>query len=127
MSSISQLALVTAAQRSRRRNAGNNMSKLLKAEEEGDDFYKTTYGGSTEVFLRKILWTANPKHIDLVYLGWGRRGLKYEIQESFSLGDLLFHDLFFLGGAEVLCDGMYPHLGSVALLLQAQGGKLLRK
>ena len=42
-----------AARRSRRSNAGNNMSRLLKAEEEEDDFYKTrsTYGDFTEVIL----------------------------------------------------------------------------
>ena len=42
-----------AARRSRRTNAGNNMSRLLKAEEEEDDFYKTrsTYGEFTEVIL----------------------------------------------------------------------------
>ena len=39
-----------AAERSRRHNAGNKMSRLLEAEDE-DDFYKTTYGGFTEVFL----------------------------------------------------------------------------
>ncbi|CAF4906570.1 unnamed protein product [Pieris macdunnoughi] len=35
------------AQRERRSNAGNRMSKLLDEEEE-DDFYKTTYGGFEE-------------------------------------------------------------------------------
>lgn len=33
------------AQRERRVNAGNRMSKLLEEEEDGDDFYKSTYGG----------------------------------------------------------------------------------
>ena len=37
-----------AAQREKRTNAGNKMSKLLDAEDE-DDFYKTTYGGFNEV------------------------------------------------------------------------------
>lgn len=36
-----------AAERSRRNNAGNKISKLLDEEEE-DDFYKTTYGGFDE-------------------------------------------------------------------------------
>lgn len=37
-----------AANRDRRSNAGNKLSKLLNEEEE-DDFYKTTYGGFNEV------------------------------------------------------------------------------
>lgn len=37
-----------AANRERRSNAGNKLSKLLNEEEE-DDFYKTTYGGFNEV------------------------------------------------------------------------------
>jgi vacuolar protein sorting-associated protein 72 len=36
-----------AATRDKRINAGNRMSKLL--DEEEDDFYKTTYGGFTEI------------------------------------------------------------------------------
>lgn len=36
-----------AAQRERRSNAGNRMSKLMEDEEE-DEFYKTTYGGFTD-------------------------------------------------------------------------------
>ena len=34
--------------RERRGNAGAKMARLLEAEDE-DDFYKTTYGGFTEV------------------------------------------------------------------------------
>ena len=37
-----------ASNRSKRVNAGSKMSKLLEAEDE-DEFYKTTYGGFTEV------------------------------------------------------------------------------
>lgn len=37
-----------AASRDRRANAGHGMAKLLNEEEEGDDFYKNTYGGFTE-------------------------------------------------------------------------------
>ena len=37
-----------AANRERRSNAGNKMSKLLEEEEE-DEFYTTTYGGFAEV------------------------------------------------------------------------------
>ena len=44
-----------AAERSRRHNAGNKMSRLLEAEDE-DDFYKTTYGGFTEVY---YFWCRN--------------------------------------------------------------------
>ena len=40
--------MALAVQREKRQNAGNKMAKLLDAEEE-DDFYKTTYGGFTEV------------------------------------------------------------------------------
>jgi len=36
------------AGRERRNNAGARMSRLLDAEDD-DDFYKTTYGGFTEV------------------------------------------------------------------------------
>lgn len=41
-----------AASRSKRSNAGANMSKLLDSEEilGQDDFYKTKYGGFAEVF-----------------------------------------------------------------------------
>lgn len=37
-----------ASSRERRNNAGARMSRLLDAEDD-DDFYKTTYGGFTEV------------------------------------------------------------------------------
>jgi len=37
-----------ASGRDRRSNAGARMSRLLDAEDD-DDFYKTTYGGFTEV------------------------------------------------------------------------------
>lgn len=37
-----------AANRERRATAGNRMSQILDAEEEKDDFYKTTYGGFEE-------------------------------------------------------------------------------
>ena len=37
-----------ASGRERRSNAGARMSRLLDAEDD-DDFYKTTYGGFTEV------------------------------------------------------------------------------
>jgi len=37
-----------ATGRDRRSNAGARMSRLLDAEDD-DDFYKTTYGGFTEV------------------------------------------------------------------------------
>lgn len=37
-----------AATRERRSNAGNKLARLLDEEEEGDDFYKTTYGGFNE-------------------------------------------------------------------------------
>lgn len=37
-----------AANRDKRANAGNRLSKLLNEEEE-DDFYKTTYGGFHEL------------------------------------------------------------------------------
>jgi len=37
-----------ASGRDRRSNAGAHMSRLLDAEDD-DDFYKTTYGGFTEV------------------------------------------------------------------------------
>lgn len=37
-----------ANSRSRRVNAGSKMSKLLETEDD-DEFYKTTYGGFTEV------------------------------------------------------------------------------
>lgn len=37
-----------AASRERRATAGNRMSQILDAEEEKDDFYKTTYGGFEE-------------------------------------------------------------------------------
>lgn len=43
---LQEMAL--AATRDRRSNAGNRMSKILD-EEEDDDFYKTTYGGFTEI------------------------------------------------------------------------------
>ncbi len=44
-----------ALERERRRNAGSKMSKLLDEEEE-DEFYKTAYGGFSEVkFLFQIL------------------------------------------------------------------------
>ena len=48
------VGVTMAAERSRRHNAGNKMSRLLEAEDE-DDFYKTTYGGFTEVILFWIL------------------------------------------------------------------------
>ena len=44
-----------AAERSRRHNAGNKMSRLLEVEDE-DDFYKTTYGGFIEVNVHAIEW-----------------------------------------------------------------------
>jgi vacuolar protein sorting-associated protein 72 len=37
-----------AASRERRNNAGARMTRLLEAEDD-DDFYKTTYGGFSEV------------------------------------------------------------------------------
>jgi len=40
-----------AASREPRKNAGNRMSRVLEEELEEDDFYKTTYGGFTEVRL----------------------------------------------------------------------------
>ncbi|XP_069675563.1 vacuolar protein sorting-associated protein 72 homolog [Periplaneta americana] len=40
--------MALATTRDRRSNAGNRMSKLLDEEEE-DDFYKTTYGGFSEI------------------------------------------------------------------------------
>lgn len=43
---LQEMAL--AETRDRRSNAGNRMSKILDEEEE-DDFYKTTYGGFTEI------------------------------------------------------------------------------
>lgn len=43
-----------AATREKRSNAGAKMARLLDDEEE-DDFYKTTYGGFTEVRLRAVL------------------------------------------------------------------------
>jgi hypothetical protein len=39
--------MALAATRDRRSKAGNRMSKIL--DEEEDDFYKTTYGGFTEI------------------------------------------------------------------------------
>lgn len=46
MMADSELGL--ASGRDRRSNAGARMSRLLDAEDD-DDFYKTTYGGFTEV------------------------------------------------------------------------------
>lgn len=43
---LQEMALATT--RDRRCNAGNRISKLLD-EEEDDDFYKTTYGGFSEI------------------------------------------------------------------------------
>ena len=43
-----------ANSREKRNNAGNRMTKLLDAEDE-DDFYKTTYGGFSEVKTLLIL------------------------------------------------------------------------
>ncbi|PSN39328.1 Vacuolar protein sorting-associated protein 72 [Blattella germanica] len=40
--------MALASSRDRRSNAGNRMAKLLDEEEE-DDFYKTTYGGFSEI------------------------------------------------------------------------------
>lgn len=40
--------MALAKTRERRANAGNRMSRLLDEEDE-DDFYKTTYGGFTEI------------------------------------------------------------------------------
>lgn len=37
-----------AAERSTRNNAGRNISKFLEQEIEGDEFYKTAYGGFEE-------------------------------------------------------------------------------
>ena len=42
-----------AAGREKRCNAGNKMASLLEAEDE-DDFYKTTYGGFTEVCVKRF-------------------------------------------------------------------------
>ena len=38
-----------AAERSRRANAGRNISKLLEQEEASDEFYQTAYGGFHEI------------------------------------------------------------------------------
>ena len=38
-----------AATREKRSNAGSKMARLLEEEDE-DDFYKTTYGGFSEVY-----------------------------------------------------------------------------
>lgn len=38
-----------AAARPHRANAGRNIGKLLDQEQDGDDFYKTAYGGFEEV------------------------------------------------------------------------------
>lgn len=36
------------ASRPRRANAGKNIGKLINQEEQGDEFYKTAYGGFDE-------------------------------------------------------------------------------
>ena len=46
--SESEVEETLATSRERRANAGSKMARLLDEEEE-DDFYKTTYGGFTEV------------------------------------------------------------------------------
>ena len=56
-----------AAERSRRHNAGNKMSRLLEAEDE-DDFYKTTYGGFSEV------------RVALLYIGREKSTSNVEVQ-----------------------------------------------
>lgn len=38
-----------AATRERRANAGNKLAKVLNEEEQDEEFFKTAYGGFTEV------------------------------------------------------------------------------
>jgi vacuolar protein sorting-associated protein 72 len=38
-----------ATTRERRKNAGSKIAKLLNEEEQEDEFYKTAYGGFSEV------------------------------------------------------------------------------